>query len=155
MIHQQLVQPYQGGFEGSEHLFALRIYFEDTDLGGIVYHANYLRFMERARSDMLRAIGIDQRAAVEAGEGVYAISDLSIRYRRPARLDDALLVRSRVVEIRAAATIIEQIIERTSGDTVEILTEARVTAVLLTPQGRPKRQPQAWVEAFSKLRERA
>src|SRR3546814_109842 len=90
MVKAQLDQPYQGGFVGREHLFALRVYFEDTDLSGVVYHANYLRFMERARSDMLRAAGIDQRGAAESGDGVYAIADLGIRYMRPARLDDAL-----------------------------------------------------------------
>src|SRR3546814_10030560 len=83
--------------------------------------------MERARSDMLRAAGIDQRGAAEAGDGVYAIADLGIRYMRPARLDDALLVRSRVVEVRAAATVIGQRIER-DGD---LLADATVTAVLL------------------------
>src|SRR3546814_16119260 len=81
--------------------------------------------MERARSDMLRAAGIDQRGAAEAGDGVYAIADLGIRYMRPARLDDALLVRSRVVEVRAAATVIGQRIER-DGD---LLADATVTAV--------------------------
>ena len=69
---------------GSEHRFPVHVYFEDTDLSGVVYHANYLRFMERARSDMLRAAGIDQRAAFESGEGVYAITNLAIRYRRRA-----------------------------------------------------------------------
>ena len=151
MVKTGLEQPYRGGFAGGEHLFALRIYFEDTDLSGIVYHANYLRFMERARSDMLMALGINQRAAVEAGEGAYAIADLQIRYRRPAKLDDALLVRSRVVEIRAAATVIEQRIERDG----ELLAEARVTAALIAPDGRPKRQPRQWIEAFERLRETA
>ena len=149
MVHAKLDQPYQGGFVGREHWFALRVYFEDTDLSGIVYHANYLRFMERARSDMLRAAGIDQRGAADSGEGVYAIADLEIRYRRPARLDDALLVKSRVREVRAAGVVIEQIIERDG----EILTEGRVTAVLLSADGRPKRQPRAWVDAFEQLRE--
>ena len=151
MVHAKLDQPYQGGFAGREHWFALRVYFEDTDLSGIVYHANYLRFMERARSDMLRAAGIDQRGAADSGEGVYAIADLEIRYRRPARLDDALLVKSRVREVRAAGVVIEQVIERDG----EILTEGRVTAVLLSADGRPKRQPRAWVDAFEKLRETA
>lgn len=151
MVKTGLDQPYRGGFVKHEHLFALRVYFEDTDLSGIVYHANYLRFMERARSDMLMALGIDQRAAIEAGEGAYAIADLDIRYRRPARLDDALLVRSRVTQIRAAAVVIEQRIERDG----ELLTQATVTAALLGPDGRPKRQPRAWVEAFERLREMA
>ena len=151
MVKAQLDQPYQGGFVGREHLFALRVYFEDTDLSGVVYHANYLRFMERARSDMLRAAGIDQRGAAESGDGVYAIADLGIRYMRSARLDDALLVRSRVVEVRAAGTVIGQRIER-DGD---LLADATVTAVLLSADGRPKRQPRGWVEAFEQLRERA
>ena len=77
--------PYPGGrFVGREHHFPLRIYFEDTDFSGLVYHANYLRYMERARSDMLKCAGIDQRAAFEAGEGVYAVSELDIKYKSPA-----------------------------------------------------------------------
>lgn len=151
MINPDLDQPYRGGFVGREHRFALCVYFEDTDLSGVVYHANYLRFMERARSDMLRAAGIDQRGAAESGEGVYAIADLSIRYRRPARLDDTLVVKSRVRDVRAAATVIEQRIERDG----ELLADAVVTAVLLSSDGRPKRQPPAWVHAFEQLRETA
>ena len=62
-------QPLEGRFDGPEHRFPVRVYFEDTDLSGVVYHANYLRYMERARSDMLRLAGIDQRATMEAGGG--------------------------------------------------------------------------------------
>jgi acyl-CoA thioester hydrolase len=140
-------EPYAGAFVGAEHHFAVRVYFEDTDLSGIVYHANYLRFMERARSDMLRCAGIDQRAAMEGGSGYYAVHDLAITYRRPARLEDALLVRSRVVNVRAAACEIAQDIWR--GD--EKLTEGRVTAAFLGSDGRPKRQPAHWREAFERL----
>jgi len=142
-----LAEPYAGSFVGSEHGFAVRVYFEDTDLSGIVYHANYLRFMERARSDMLRCVGIDQRAAMETGGGYYAVHDLSIIYRRPAHLDDALLVKSRVVAVRAAACEIAQDIWR-GGDR---LTEGRVTAAFLGMDGRPKRQPKEWREAFERL----
>ena len=85
-------QPQAGHFAGGEHRLPLRVYYEDTDLSGVVYHANYLRYMERARSDMLREAGIDQRAAHEAGEGAYAVADLHIRYLAPARLNDALVV---------------------------------------------------------------
>ena len=87
-----LPAPATGRFIAAVHHFPLRVYFEDTDLSGLVYHANYLRYMERARSDMLRVAGIDQRAAQEEGTGVYAVTDLKIAYRRPARLDDDLLV---------------------------------------------------------------
>ncbi len=149
MIGLSLDQPYAGGFRDGAHVFALRIYFEDTDVGGVVYHANYLRYLERARSDMLRAAGIDQRAAFEAGEGIYAVSEVSIRYRRPAKLDDALVIVSRVGEIRAAACIIHQRVMR--GD--EILAEADVTAVFLSPDGKPRRQPRAWIEAFELIKE--
>lgn len=140
-------EPYSGAFAGAEHRFALRVYFEDTDLSGIVYHANYLRFMERARSDMLRCAGIDQRDAMDSGGGYYAVHDLQITYRRPAKLEDALLVRSRVVGVRAAACEIAQDIWR--GDT--LLTEGRVTAAFLGMDGRPRRQPAAWREAFERL----
>ena len=94
------------------HHFALRVYFEDTDVAGIVYYANYLKFMERARSDMLRAAGIDQRAAIEGGEGVYVVAEANIKYRRPAKLDDDLLVLSEVEEVRAASCVIHQRVMR-------------------------------------------
>ena len=148
MVSAALDTPYQGGFVGNEHRFAIRVYFEDTDLSGVVYHANYLRFMERARSDMLRAAGIDQRAALDGSEGVYAVADLNIRYRRPARLDDSLVVVSRVTAVRAATASIHQRVIR--GD--ELLAEADVTAAFLTRDGRPRRQPRAWIEAFERLR---
>ena len=141
-------RPYRGGFRGNAHLFALRVYFEDTDVAGIVYYANYLKFMERARSDMLRAAGIDQRAVLEAGEGVYAVAEASIKYRKPANLDDDLLVVSKVREVRAASCVIQQRVMR--GD--ELLTDAMVTAAFLSPEGRPKRQPRAWVEKFERLK---
>ncbi|MCY0634921.1 YbgC/FadM family acyl-CoA thioesterase, partial [Klebsiella pneumoniae] len=79
----------------------MRVYFEDTDLSGVVYHANYLRYMERARSDMLRVAGIDQRAAHEAGQGAYVVTDIGIRYAASARLDDDLVVTSRLIEVSA------------------------------------------------------
>lgn len=133
-----------GHFAGKEHLFALRVYFEDTDLTGVVYHANYLRYCERARSDMVAATGIDQRAAFEAGEGAYAIREANIRYRAPARLGDDLVVASRLVKIRPAAVHIHQRVMR--GHT--ILVEAEIEAVFVTPSGRPRRQPPAWLAAF-------
>ena len=141
-------RPYQGAFHGRIHRFALRVYFEDTDTAGIVYYANYLRFMERARSDMLRAVGIDQPTALESGEGVYAVADVSIKYRASAKLDDELVVVSRVLEVRAASCVIHQRVMRGT----EVLTDATVTAAFLSPEGRPKRQPRAWVEKFLKLK---
>ena len=139
--------PPAGRFDGPEHRFALRVYFEDTDLTGVVYHANYLRYMERARSDMLERAGIDQRAAFEAGEGAYAIRDLRIRYRASARLGEELTVVSRLVSMRPASVHIQQRVMR--GET--ILAEAEVEAAFVSPSGRPRRQPPGWVMAFEPL----
>ena len=147
MVAQQQDQPVEGRFDGIEHRFPVRVYFEDTDLSGVVYHANYLRYMERARSDMLRIAGIDQRSEHEGGSGVYAVTDLQIRYRRPARLDDDLMVVSRVVDVRAASCAIHQSVMR--GD--EELTDATITVAWLTPQGRPQRQPKAWTDIYTRL----
>jgi acyl-CoA thioester hydrolase len=143
-----LERPYAGWFRGNTHWFALRIYFEDTDLSGIVYYANYLKYMERARSDMLRAAGIDQRAVFERGEGYYAVAAANIRYRRPAKLDDDLTVLSEVREVRAASCVIHQRVMRG----LELLTDATVTAAFLSADGRPQRQPREWVEKFERLK---
>ncbi len=140
-------QPVEGRFDGSTHRFPVRVYFEDTDLSGVVYHANYLRFMERARSDMLRLAGVDQRAAHEAGEGAYAVASLAIRYAAPARLDDALVVETKVTEVRAASVSIHQRVMRGAI----LLAEADVVAALVAPSGRPRRQPRAWIERFNSL----
>ena len=139
--------PAGGRFEGRTHLFPVRVYFEDIDLSGVVYHANYLRFMERARSDMLRVAGIDQRTHFDAGEGAYAVADLHIRYAAPARLDDALLVASEVRLVTPARDVIHQSVRRASV----LLAAARVTAALVGSDGRPRRQPRAWVDRYRQL----
>lgn len=140
-------QPTEGRFVGDEHRFPVRVYFEDTDLSGVVYHANYLRWMERARSDMLRLAGIDQRGVWEAGEGAYAVADLRIRFRAPARLDDALLVVSRVTAASPARVVIHQAVRRDA----RTLSDAEVTAALVSPSGRPRRQPVAWLDIYRRL----
>jgi acyl-CoA thioester hydrolase len=136
--------PYRGGFVGAEHHFALTVYFEDTDTAGVVYYANYLKFMERARSDMLRAVGVDQRQVLEAAEGAYYVVEANIRYVRSARLGDDLLVVSTVEEVRPASVVIQQRVIRGR----ELLTDARVTAAFLDANGRPQRQPREWIEKF-------
>ena len=144
MTSSLLDTPYRGGFEGRTHHFALTVYFEDTDTAGIVYYANYLKFMERARSDFLRCVGIDQRAAIEAETGVYAVADVTIKYRRPAQLGDDLVIVSTVRQVRAASVVIHQEVRRGA----ETLTEAIVTAAFLTLDGRPTRQPKDWTARF-------
>ena len=142
-----LPQPPSGRFDGNQHQFAVRVYFEDTDLSGVVYHANYLRWFERARSDMLRLLGIDQRAAQEAGEGAYAVADLTIRYAAPARLDDDVLIESRVEDMRAASCRMHQ--RALKGG--QLLAEARLRVGFVGPDGRPRRQPDAWRTAFATI----
>src|SRR5215211_7961706 len=108
MAAQSLDQPYRGGFTGNEHHFALSVYFEDTDAYGIVYYANYLKFMERARSDMIRVVGVDQAAELRATGSAYAVVEVSIRYKRPGRLGDDLLVVSTVDQVLASSVHIQQ-----------------------------------------------
>ena len=139
--------PYRGGFVGPEHHFALTVYFEDTDTAGVVYYANYLKFMERARSDMIRAVGVDQGAALRADGSAYYVAEVAIKYRKPARLGDDLLVVSTVEAVRAASVDIHQRVMRGQ----EILTDARVTAAFLDQEGRPQRQPKEWVERFNTI----
>ena len=144
-----LPDPPSGCFDGPVHLFPVRVYFEDTDLSGVVYHANYLRWFERARSDMLRLLHIEQRAAHEAGEGAYAVTEMGLRYLRPARLDDAVLVRSGVTEVSPATCRIVQRAYVQQPDRDEtLLCEAQVRVAFVAPNGRPRRQPRDWVAAF-------
>jgi acyl-CoA thioester hydrolase len=141
-------KPYEGAFMGDTHYFALRVYTEDTDFGGVVYHANYLHFLERARSDMLRSLGINQRAAIETGQGVYAVSELHIKYSRPARVEDELVITSQLVEVRGASCIIRQKITRGHDN----VADATVKVAFLNPAGRPTRQPPEWVEKFESIK---
>ncbi len=142
-----LPEPPSGRFDGSCHLYAVRVYFEDTDHSGVVYHANYLRWFERARSDMLRLLGIDQRAAHEAGEGAYAVADLTLRYARPARLEDVVLIQSQVIALSPATCRAVQRALRGS----ELLCEAQLRMAFVAPNGRPRRQPAGWLAAMAPM----
>ena len=139
--------PPGGIIDGTRHLYAVRVYYEDTDLSGVTYHANYLRWFERARSDLLRLLDIDQRAAIEAGTGAYAVTDIQIRYLRPAKLDDDVMIETRCTEMRAASCRMHQRAWR--GD--ELLTEATLRVGFVAPDGRPARQPEAWRAAFQTI----
>jgi acyl-CoA thioester hydrolase len=147
MTAELLDQPYRGGFIGAEHHFALTVYFEDTDAYGVVYYANYLKFMERARSDMIRAVGVDQAAELRASGSAYAVVEVDIKYLQPGRLGEDLLVVSTVEQVRAASVLIHQRVIR--GE--QQLADARVTAAFLDGQGRPRRQPGDWVEKFKDI----
>lgn len=139
------MQPPSGRIEGSRHFYPVRVFFEDTDLSGIAYHANYLKWCERARSDILRLLGIDQREAFATGEGFYAVSEAHIKWRRPAKFEDVLVVETVCTQIRAASAHMHQRILRGS----ELLAEVEIVAAFLASDGRPKRQPEAWRAAFA------
>jgi len=141
--------PPGGRLDGTAHYFPVRVYYEDTDLSGIVYHANYLKWFERARSDFLRLLGIDQRAVQEAGEGTFAVAEVTIRYFAPAKLDDAVIVESRATELRAASCRLHQRAFRGA----DLLAEAHLRVGFVGADGRPRRQPDAWRSAFANLME--
>jgi len=141
--------PSAGLLDGTVHLFAVRAYYEDTDLSGVVYHANYLKWFERARSDLVRLLGIDQRAAQESGTGTYAVLDLAIRYRAPARLEDEVRIETCAEELGAASCRLLQRAFR--GET--LLAEMRVRVGFVGPDGRPKRQPPNWRAGFARMLE--
>jgi len=147
MASPSLDTPYRGGFVGREHHFALTVYFEDTDAAGVVYYANYLKFMERARSDMIRAVGVDQNAMLRGDGSAYYVAHVDIHYRRPARLGDDLRIISTVQRVRASSVHIHQRVMRGP----ELLADASVTAAFLDREGRPRRQPQEWVEEFGQI----
>ncbi|MFW5634937.1 MAG: YbgC/FadM family acyl-CoA thioesterase [Erythrobacter sp.] len=140
--------PPGGILDRARHLYAVRVYYEDTDLSGITYHANYLRWFERARSDLLRLLAIDQRAAIEAGEGAYAVSEVNLRYLRPARLDDDVVIETRCTELGAASCRMHQVARRPHADGSEDLCEATLRVGFISPEGRPRRQPAEWRAAF-------
>ena len=142
-----------GTLDGDRHLYAVRVYYEDTDLSGITYHANYLRWFERARSDLLRQLEIDQRAAIEGGEGAYAVSEINLKYLRPAKLDDDVLIETRCIELKAASCRMYQLAFRLGNGGRELLAEARLRVGFVSPEGRPKRQPEEWRAAFARFAE--
>lgn len=137
-----------GGFiDGKVHRYPLRAFYEDTDAGGVVYHANYLRWFERARSDLVELLGIDQRAALDNGEGLYTVAEVNIRYRSPARLGDAVWIETHAETVGRVACVLRQKAMR--GETC--LAEASVKVAFIGPDGKPRKQPDAWQKAFATL----
>lgn len=127
-----------GHISGDEHHLPVRIYYEDTDFSGLVYHANYLKYFERGRSEYMRLIGVHhhQLAALETPLA-FAVADLHIRYRTPARIDEMVTVRSRLIRVRGASFTLKQAVERDGL----VLAEGEVQVVCIDMQGRPKRLP--------------
>ena len=122
------------------HRFPLRVYYEDTDFAGIVYYANYLKFIERGRSEWVREIGVDQ-AALKMNDGVvFAVRHIEADYHSPARYDDELVVTTAVDSVSGARWVVRQTVERGG----KVLFRALVTIVAINDVGAPTRLPAAF-----------
>jgi acyl-CoA thioester hydrolase len=139
-----MTDPSAGWLEGREHVLPVRIYYEDTDFTGVVYHANYLRYFERGRSDYFRVVGVSH-TALAAQDTAFTITRVEIDYRRAARVDDALLVRTVYDSVKGPRLFISQRITR--GD--DLIAQAVVHAACIDLRGRAKRPPSALVQALT------
>lgn len=118
---------------GRFHVLPIRVYFEDTDFAQVVYHASYIRWCERGRSDFLRLVGSEHRSLIDHPDpSAFVVRRLNLEYRKPARIDDVLEVTTRVRELTAATLVLAQSVSRGG----EVLCEALVTVVLVSTKGR-------------------
>jgi acyl-CoA thioester hydrolase len=131
-------EPPSGNFDGKTFVFPVRVYYEDTDLSGLVYHASYLRFMERGRSEFLRVSGAGHKGLLQAPEPLaWAVYRMEIDFRRPARIEDALIVTTAVGEVSPARVKLAQSVLRDE----ETLVNARCEVCIIGLDGRPRRMP--------------
>jgi len=141
----------EGGLSGEltpfGHRLMARVYYADTDFSGVVYHARYLEFLERGRSDFLRLAGVHHTEMAEGVHGeklAWVVRRMEIDFRAPARIDDILTIDTRTEKVSGARIFMAQSIRR--GD--ELLIEARVEAAIMSENGRPRRFPREWIAAF-------
>ncbi len=129
----------------SEHQLKIRVYFEDTDAAGIVYHASYLRFAERGRTEMLRAAGFDHAQIFKDSGTAFAVVAMNVNYKSPARVDDLLLMKSKITKVGGASMEMQQDVY--SGD--RLITEMKVTLVCIDSQFKAVRLPAEIRKIFS------
>ncbi|MGZ3306078.1 MAG: tol-pal system-associated acyl-CoA thioesterase [Asticcacaulis sp.] len=140
-------QPISGIIANGEHRLNIRVYYEDTDFTGLVYHANYLKFFERGRSDYLRLLGVHHHELKAHEDALaFAVIHIDIGYRAPARIDDLITVRTRLIEARGARFVIAQ----TCALDGEILCEGTVTVACIDAEGRPRRLPKPFADALGR-----
>ena len=141
-------EPPPGWLDGREHVLPVRIYYEDTDFTGVVYHANYLRYFERGRSDFLRLAGVSHRSLLELPDpAAFTVTKITVEFKRAARIDDALTVRTTYDAIRGARLMISQRIFRSH----DLMATADVEAYAGGLDGRARRPPPGLVEALRPL----
>ncbi len=130
---------------GPAHSFPIRVYFEDTDAGGMAYHANYLRWAERARTESLRDMGLPHQLMMERHHSILVVRRIEVEYWRPARLDDAIVVETRVMAVRGVTLLLDQRMVR--GE--EALAALHVELACIDRHSlRPKRIPEPWRAAL-------
>lgn len=142
--------PSAGRFVGRVHILPVRIYYEDTDFTGLVYHANYVRYFERGRSDALRVAGVHHSLLLEQPEPQgFAVNKLALEFLKPARIDEALVVKTVFETVKGPRLFISQQIERDG----EILVTAEVQVCCISLTGRPRRPPAVLLERLKPLLE--
>ena len=137
-----------GRLEGGAHILPVRIYFEDTDFSGVVYHGSYVRFMERGRTDYLRLLGVGHDALDKGEHGeplAFAVRRMTIEFLKPARIDDIIEIETSVGELGGARIVLAQTVRRGA----ELLVTAEVTVALINAAGQPRRIPEAVRERLS------
>lgn len=151
MTAREVSSPGSGLWREGAHLFRVRVYYEDTDAGGIVYHANYLNFAERARTEMLRLVGAEQdEMRREAGLG-FTVRHCQIDFKAPARLDDLLEVRTVLREARGARVLAVQSLHPVIDGVVDPrwIVQLELTLACVNNKGRPTRLPEQIRSAFA------
>jgi acyl-CoA thioester hydrolase len=143
----EIARSPSGVIADGRHFYALRVFYEDTDAAGIVYYANYLRFVERARTEMMRLLGYEHSALREATGVNWTVRHCAVDYKRPARLDDLLVVDSTIVALGGASLDIEQVVRKAD----EILVTAMLKLACMRPDGRPARLPSGLRESLSRV----
>lgn len=147
-VQQEAWPDLAGRITGDQHILPIRVYFEDTDFSGLVYHANYLKFFERGRSDFVRLLGVqhNQLLSPENGEdsAVFVVRSIEIDYLAPASIDDLLLVSTKIAKVGAASVTLDQTVRRDD----KILVTALVKIVLISKEGKPQRLGEKIKKAF-------
>ena len=135
-----------GRIEDGRHILPVRVYFEDTDFSGLAYHASYVRWYERGRSDWLRQLGVHHSELIGGSEpAAFVVRRLTVDYLKPARIDDVLEIATSVKEMTSATLTLEQAIGRSDA----LLAKAEVLVVLVSTTGRPVRLPATLRETFA------
>lgn len=141
-----------GWFEGRCHVFPARVYYEDTDAAGIVYYANYLKFAERARTELMRCLGTEHRSLMRDAGIAFAVRSCNAEYLLPARLDDPIIVRTQIRELRGASLWAAQTVARRESDGTETkLVELVIRLVCMDGELKPARLPGAVRAALGDL----